>query len=193
MQADTTALDGIYQEYDIQRELPPVAAQPTSPQRGIRFAPILGWVALGLAAVGAATLALWLAGVNLDAVAANRRKRRDQALGDDAVDGAETGVSANWLREADDLAGQGRFSEAIHALLLGVLATIRAAARERSKATTAREIARNHEGPYVTSLRALVQTSELVHFGGRSGTAEQYHRCRTDALEFDGSTIRASS
>ena len=83
---------------------------------------------------------------------------------------------------ADELARQGRFGEAIHLLLLGVLGTL-GVADPSSPATTAREMARANVGPHRGQLKALVRASELVHFGGRAASREQFDRSRRDAAE----------
>ena len=69
------------------------------------------------------------------------RASRHRALKPNSV------VPADWLGVADDLARRGRFGEAIHLLLLGVLGTLRTDA-PTSRATTAREIARTTVGPH---------------------------------------------
>lgn len=182
----TAALDDIYREQNIQRQLPVAPMTPGDPPRQDWAIPgEFGWLVLAVAAVGVAALALWMVGFDVVAASAKRRRRRAQQDLDGASPDPETPVPADWLRTADDLARQGRFAEAIHLLLLGVLGKLPAVG-QMSGAQTAREIARTHVGPNPERLRALVQTSELVHFGGRPATREQFEHCRRDALEFDG-------
>lgn len=182
-QVDPAVLDDIYQEQNIQRQLP-VVAPPTLPDRGFAIPVAFAWVLLGATVVATAALALWLVGYNLEGVATRRRSRREQPDLDTEGADSETAVPVDWLRMADDLARQDRFGEAIHLLLLGVLGTLGLADRS-SQAQTAWEIARRNAGPRRNRLSALVQASELVHFGGRSASREQFDRCRRDAVEID--------
>ena len=101
-----------------------------------------------------------------------------------AAPGPATPTPSDWLRVADDLARQGQFGEAIHVLLIGVLGTIRPVDGQAS-AWTGREIARHHVGVHAERLWALVKASELVHFGGRPATREQFDDCRRDAAELE--------
>ena len=179
-----TTLDKIYQEQDIQRQLT-IAELEARPSTSFAIPPVFGWIILAGAAVGAAALALWLMAVNLEALGAKRRKRRAGHDPDDASPDSGSPVPADWLKAADNLARQRRFAEAIHLLLLGVLALLRTADDRTSEAETAREIARTHVGPHPERLHALVRAAELVHFGGRPATRQQYDDCRRDAVEID--------
>ena len=178
----TTALEKIYREQNIQRQLP-IAAPPDLPDPVYGIPTVFGWLILAGVALGAAALALWLMAVNLDAVGQKRRKRRAGRNPDDAPPEPGMQVPGDWLRTADNLARQGRFAEAVHLLLLGVLGLARVADDRTSEAETAREIARAHVGPHAGRLHALVRASELVHFGGRPATQEQFDDCRHDAVE----------
>ena len=180
---DPGVLDEIYREQDIQRQLT-IAAPPTLPARGFAIPVVFAGILLGAAIVATAALALWLLGYNLDGVATRRRRRREQPNPDPEPAHSEPALPADWLRMADDLAGQGRFGQAIHLLLLGVLGRA-GLADPSSQASTAREIARRNAGPHRERLTALVRASELVHFGGRSASREQFERCRRDAVEMD--------
>lgn len=176
-------LDGIYDEQDIQRQLPIVVPDdPATP--GARTPAVFGWVVLAGAAVGAAALAVWLMAFNLDAVGQRRKRRASQTLGVESPDPGPQ-VPRDWLKTADSLARHGRFAEAIHLLLLGVLPLLRRAGDPTPEAKTAREIARTHDGPHPERLHALVRASELAHFGGRPATQEQFADCRRDAVEID--------
>ena len=174
-------LDGIYDEQDIQRQLP-IVVPDDPPTAGARIPAVFGWFVLAGAAVGAVALAVWLMAFNLDAVGQRRKRRASQTLGVEPPDPG-TQVPGDWLKTADGLARQGRFAEAIHLLLLGVLALLRRADDGTSEAKTAREIARTHVGPHPARLNALVRASELAHFGGRPATQEQFADCRRDAVE----------
>lgn len=177
-------LDRIYDNQDIQRQLPVVPVDdPPDPPAGVPA--VFGWLVLAGAAVGAAALAAWVMAVNLEAVGRKRRKHRAGRNLRDAPPVPGRHAPGDWLHTADDLARQGRFPEAIHLLLLGVLGILGPHDRP-SGAETAREIARAHRGPHPERLRALVRASELVHFGGRPATQAQFEDCRRDAVEIDG-------
>jgi hypothetical protein len=97
--------------------------------------------------------------------------------------GGEGGASApeETVLAADDLARQGRFVEAMHALLLRALADIR---RRRDQAfaesLTSREILRrvrlSEEGE--ASLRDIVARVEWSYFGEHPAGPEDYRQCR---------------
>lgn len=84
--------------------------------------------------------------------------------------------------DADALAGEGRFAEAMHVLLLRSLVEL----RERipalvTDALTSREILQRAtlpgDGPL--ALSDLIDRVERVHFGRRPAAAEDYGACRT--------------
>lgn len=178
-----TLLDEIYDEQDIQRQLP-IVAQDDPPSLSEGIPAEFGWLILAGAAFGAAALAAWVMAVNLEAVGKMRRKRRADRNRHHAAPAPGLQAPGDWLETADDLARQGRFAGAIHLLLLGVLGILRPHDRT-SGAETAREIVRAHRGPHPERLRALVRASELVHFGGRPATQAQFEDCRRDAVEID--------
>ena len=180
---DAAALDDIYAEQNIQRQLPIAAPRTTRSASGFGIPTAFAWGLLAAAVVGIAALALWLAGFGLDTAAITPGRSRGQT-GVEPRREPERAIPADWLRVADDLARRGRFGEAIHLLLLGVLGTLRADV-PTSRAATAREIARATVGPHRERLNALVRASELVHFGGRSATREQFEACRRYAAEVD--------
>lgn len=185
-----TRLDDIYREQNIQRQLP-VAPPRTPPARRLGVPTAFAWGLLGAAVVGVVVLALWLAGFGIDTVTNTPGRVRGQRGGEVTRREPEVAVPADWPLLADDLARQGRFAEAIHMLLLGVLGTLAADAppsradHAPSRAMTAREIARTTAAPQREPLQALVRASELVHFGGRRATREQFEACRRDAAEVD--------
>lgn len=102
--------------------------------------------------------------------------------------GGEGGASApeETVLAADDLARQGRFVEAMHALLLQALADIR---RRRDQAfaesLTSREILRRVRlsAQGAAALRDIVARVEWSYFGEHPAGAEDYRQCRAS---FDG-------
>ena len=190
----TTALDDIYREQDIQRQLsidPPLDIDLPTPRWEIPT--VFAWIALVIAAVGAVAVAVWMVAFELGPIGGRRRRRRAMKDSEEVSTDPEAPVPADWLRAADGLARQGQFGEAIHLLLLGILQTILAANGQASQAKTAREIARVHVGANQDRLRSLVKVSELVHFGGRAATREQFENCRLDAVEFHGTASPATA
>ena len=190
----TTALDDIYREQDIQRQLsidPPLDIDLPTP--GWAIPPFFAWIVLGIAAAGAVALAVWMVAFELGPIGGRRRRRRAMKDSAEAPTDPEVPVPADWLRAADGLARQGQFGEAIHVLLLGILETMLRADGQASKAKTAREIARVHVGANQDRLLSLVKVSELVHFGGRAATREQFENCRLDAVEFHGTASPATA
>jgi hypothetical protein len=87
--------------------------------------------------------------------------------------------------EADDLAGQGHYGEAMHVLLLKSLAEIRTRLGVSFAASlTSREIVRRVQLPQTggNALAAIVQSVERTYYGGRPASREDYAGCRD---EFD--------
>jgi hypothetical protein len=84
--------------------------------------------------------------------------------------------------EAERLAAQGRWSEALHALLLGALAGVDPAG-SLPPSLTSREVVR--VAPLPDSARedlgALVEAVERTHFGTRAATAADYEAAATRA------------
>lgn len=99
----------------------------------------------------------------------------------------EQGVARQWLEEADALASQGRFAEAIHHLLIRSVEDI---ARRRPRlvqpAVTSRELAAASAVP--ASARglflAIALRVEQSLFGGRPVSAEEWSAARRDYADF---------
>ncbi len=93
------------------------------------------------------------------------------------------------LAEADALAAEGRFSEAIHHLLLVAMERLRRELGPRiAPAMTSREVLRlsGIPGEAAAPLTRMVALSEINHFGGRSAREPDYRNCRDDFLRFNG-------
>lgn len=112
------------------------------------------------------------------------RGREDVPVAERAGGEPETETARSDFPMADRLAREGRFGEAIHLLLLGVVAALRDSRKERAGVSaTVREIVRRAPlaDDVVGALRELAHTSELIHFGGRTAGPERYEQCRSDA------------
>lgn len=183
-------LERIYQDGGLQRELP----ADDDPHPLILSLP---WFAgapylllVAVVAVLAVMLVVWLAGADRE-----RWQERLRSLRRPQRSAAEPSPSANpQLAAADELALQGRYSEAVHALLLAVLAGLSGRDRRWPSAATGREIAARHVRN--EDLRSLVAAAELAHFGGRQATREEYGSCRARALRLSfeaGPTVATAS
>ncbi|WP_340119355.1 hypothetical protein [Pelagibius sp. 7325] len=98
-------------------------------------------------------------------------------------------VDRRSLAEADRLAAEGRFSEAIHLLLLVAMDRLHRELGPRvAPAMTGREVLRLPALPEATvaPLTRMVQVSEINHFGGRAAAAPDYQSCRDAFLRFNG-------
>lgn len=93
------------------------------------------------------------------------------------------------LAEADALAAEGRFAEAIHLLLLVAMERLRGELGPRlAPAMTGREVLHLAALPGAAAepLGRMVALSEIKHFGGREASAPDYRVCRADFLKISG-------
>lgn len=96
---------------------------------------------------------------------------------------AEVALVVPTEDEVERLAAAGRYSEAIHLLLLQAIAfAIRTTSAIVRPAMTGRELVSQLAIPdhSRSALRRLVRAVEWCHFGGVEATREQYETCRTD-------------
>ena len=160
---------------------------------GVLLAEVAMWASVGAAAaVVVAILVLALRDASARTVAKRflghaRDKRQARGTpGSAAASEAAPGDGA-WLDVADALARQGQRADAIHALLLGVLTTLRETrGLNWPVAATSREIVARQSGRRAEHLGALVQRSELVRFGGRPASEGDYRDCRGAAFSLIG-------
>lgn len=127
--------------------------------------------------VGVAVLAFWLArelaGYTGDASI-------DDPKGGDR-DEPDRAVVERPLGDADELARQGLYAEAIHTLLLRTLQELVRSAQVRvAPANTSREILARVPllGDARSALAGLITAVEVTHFGDGVPTADDYGRCR---------------
>jgi hypothetical protein len=146
-------------------------------ERGGRFSTVANALMWVLVAIGAGLLIVWavreLTGEG----------GRDAALPEPEAPSPEDNraVVDQPLNDADELAGAGRFAEAIHTLLLRTLREL--AARSRAampRSLTSREVlARVELGSEArAALGDLVTAVELTHFGDDEPGPADYDRCR---------------
>ncbi len=152
------------------------------------------WVAEALVWIGRAIL---LAGAVALAVFLGREihrlgyLRRDGGLPGDEPAAAEApgdvAILSATLGEADRLAREGAYSEAIHVLLLAGIEALRrrlqggiAASLTCHEILRARALSESLREP----LGRLVQAAELSYFGGRAFAQADYQGCRNDYVTF---------
>ncbi len=160
---------------DLQREIPhETQVAPDSAFWDFRLPPELLWL------LGALALLLVLY-VLRDMIPGLRREDADD-WADAAIGGAQAAPGAGAsLAAADDLAGQGRFVEAMHLLLLYSLTELRRRLRvEFADSLTSREILRAARLPDAgrAALDGIVARVEASYFGDHPAEAIDYQSCR---------------
>jgi hypothetical protein len=197
---------------DIQFDLPPVTPRPPPPQWWLDFLEWLGrvlspvgrffnWIGSFLPDAPYARIVLWTA-LALAAAALTwmlwRRlrdgkwswpRRRATTTGGETEDDLlpDAAPARRWLEEADRLAADSRFAEAVHHLLLRSVEDI---ARRRPQlvrpALTSRDLSRAEAIPRdARSLFAgIAQVVERSLFGGRPVDAGQWQACRASYADF---------
>jgi hypothetical protein len=174
--AQTTALNAIHR-LDLQTEV----TRDPEPFR-IRLPAGVLWLVIAVA-LGALLYAF------RDLIPLFRSAGSDSWAEDEAMTAAiERRDPAFVLAAADELAGEGRYAEAMHVLLLRGLADIRARLDEPfADSLTSREILRSTRLPERArdSLRDVVGRVEWTYFGEYPAGQQDYAACRTsfNALE----------
>ncbi len=167
---------------------PPSPPAPGKPPAGWA-APIIGWLALGLAAV----LVLAMLGVLFaEAVAGRVRGRRPGPRPGSAGEDREEEVAEPPSPDrAAALAAAGRYAEAAHLLVTGVLARlVKAAGTTPPRSATARELLRlaRVDDARKSALRVLVSAAEAYRFGGRPCSAADCERLAREAAALAGAS-----
>lgn len=109
------------------------------------------------------------------------RKRGDNDA-DDRIGQAEAGAARALLAEADALAAEGRFAEAVHLLLYRSVEDIEGRRPGLVKpAMTSRDLAEAHDLPSVArgAFTRIARAVEISLFGGRSIDAGAWEQCRS--------------
>lgn len=134
----------------------------------------------GLGAIAWLVLAP-LAALALVKLVQQRRRARDVVAGDEQAAPAHPApLDRAALDDAEALAREGRFGEAVHALLLRTLQSLaRDLGRPLTPGTTSRSFAGRLRlaAPHREALDGLVHTVELSLFAGREADADAYRRC----------------
>ena len=166
------AAAGAVRSLDLQTDLP---RDPAPPPWHFRLPPEVFWLALivGLAALIYAfwdELPIWRLG-----------RRRGWSDGAEDAAALEGDTPEEVAAAADDLARQGRFGEAMHALLLQSLADVRRRLDEQfADSLTSREILRSTRLPSEgrEPLREIIARVERTYFGEYAAGPQDYMACR---------------
>ncbi len=113
-------------------------------------------------------------------------RKRGHEDADDRVGQAEAGAARALLAEADALAAEGRFAEAVHLLLYRSVEDIEGRRPGLVKpAMTSRDLAEAHDLPSVarSAFSRIARAVEISLFGGRSIDAGAWEQCRTAYAE----------
>jgi hypothetical protein len=146
---------------------------------------LLTIVMWGLLAIGAALLVFWFVsemGKGKEAALPSEKEADDAA-----VKAATAAIIDRPLGDADDLAAQGKFAEAIHTLLLRTLKELAKSAMVRVEHShTSREILSRVplKGDARDALSTLITYVELTHFGDDPASAADYAKCREQFHRF---------
>jgi len=180
------ALQKAYARGDLQRSYPPALDTRSLESAEAAMDPLvalLRWLGLGgataqlvrLLGVGAAVLAVLLGAVWLA-----RRVAERGDLEATAERAAGPTLDAGPLLDAETLAAQGRFGEAIHLLLLRTFEVLaRRMGSRLAPGMTAREALTRLSlpAPAQPALADLVDAVETTTFAGRSASEDDYRRC----------------
>jgi hypothetical protein len=167
------ATAGLGSALDLQETFPVPKESARSFLVGPETIRLLLWIAV---ACGAAALAWYLADILPRGLARHARWGEDPDAEQAAPD---PGAAAQ--ADADDLARQGRFAEAMHVLLLQSLAEMRGRLDERfADSLTSREILRRApvSAPARSALGDIVASVERAWFGDHPAGAADYASCR---------------
>jgi hypothetical protein len=181
-----TAMEKAYARADLQKAYP--AALDTKSLESAEAAvdplvALLRWLGLGgvaaqlvrLVGVGVAVLVVLL---SMAWLARRLSERGDSGSTSEEVSGPT--LDAGPLLDAEALAAQGRYGEAIHLLLLRTFEVLaRRMGSRLAPGMTAREaVARlTLPGPARPALADLVEAAETTTFAGRSASESDYQRC----------------
>ncbi len=181
MDPGAAAADAI-RRLDLQRRLPAGERDFVEPWH-FNFPDIPDWVLWVLLGLGIAVVLYWLVSYFAD-WPLFRRPRWADAAGN--ADGAGESAGVALPIPADDLARDGRFVEAMHALLLQSLADIRQTLDAKfADSLTSREILRHAPlpEPGEASLRDIIARVEWTYFGEHPAGPADYQACRAQFNE----------
>ncbi len=180
-------------QFDLPNWTPPAPRPPPAWLKGISdflghlfsglgpVLPVLFWIVVAAAVLGLA----YLVARELGWIERTARRKTPQAVTDDYR--PDAALAQGLLADADELARQGRFAEAVHVLLLRSIDDMR---RFRpgsvSPAATSRDLARleilpSNARPAFASMAQRVETSL---FGARAVDAAGYQNARADYEAF---------
>ena len=167
------ALSGLGRALDLQETFPVAKEPPRWLLIGPDTVRVLLWIAVGC---GVAALAWYLADILPRGFARHARWDDDPGAAPAASDAAAAAQA-----DADDLARQGRFAEAMHVLLLQSLTEMRRRLDARfADSLTSREIVRRAPVSDATrgALADIVARAERAWFGDHPAGPDDYAACR---------------
>jgi len=131
--------------------------------------------------VAFALLALWVFS-SIQAKTRDAETTKEQTHHQDNAEQKGQAVPA----DAESLAKQGLYGEAIHALLLNAMAQLQEQQPTIRKSSTSREVLRSVHlgGTAKQALGNLIQAVELAHFGGRATDSATFHSCTRHYWDF---------
>lgn len=201
--AQATGFEALHETWladsELQLERPVEAPEPEIPRRSIGF---FAWLARVLGALGPVFQVIFYAGLaaivlailyfiitqatdfRLDRLGKRKKPEEDDVLQPAAPDAA---MARSLLEQADALAREGRYSEAVHLLLFRSINDIQARRSQRlSTALTAREIGALGNLPAAPreALRPIIGLVERSHFGGRPLGPADWSTARTSYEQF---------
>ncbi|MEM9667839.1 MAG: hypothetical protein AAF950_02865 [Pseudomonadota bacterium] len=186
----------------LQFERPTMELDTPEPEEPPSSNGLLRWIANLLSSLGPVIRLIFYAGLAIAAgsilyfiltqftdIRFDRMRKRKKVVDDDLLVSArpDKGAALSLLDEADALAKQGRFSEAVHLLLFRSIQDIQTKRKERlPDAMTAREIgnlADLPDGPR-SALSPIVRLVEFSFFGGRELRQEDWQTARSSYENF---------
>lgn len=174
------AAAGAVKDLDLQTDLP---REPAEPRRHLQLPAEVFWVLL-VAGVAALIYAFWDELIPLWRWGGGR----DWSDGASERNGLEASAPEAVAAAADDLARQGLFGEAMHALLLQSLADVRRRLDEQfADSLTSREILRSTKLPSAgrEPLRDIIARVERTYFGEYAAGPQDYMACRERFSELE--------
>lgn len=149
--------------------------------------PLLGYVGLGILALLIGWLLWFMFGEALSARFGRSGKQTEQ-VEDSTIEDVrpDAQTARSWLEEADELARQGRFAEAVHLLLFRSIEDIQTRKGAVPRSLTAREIGGLGDLPERarSALDPIIRVVERSFFGGRDVDADGWKTARSSYEDF---------
>lgn len=183
--------DRLVEQSVVQSELPADQVRPDAPDWNLGWlVPVfrfIGWLVVAAFAIGCAVLIyLMFSNASFNARIMGRKRGGAGDADQEPIDEAPL-WSRDALEEADTLASKGKFSEAVHILLLGSLGELKTKfLANLPSSLTSREIAAKIPMPEAakSALSVLILSVEISLFGDQGLAQNDYDHCRHAYLRF---------